>query len=272
MILQPQPPMARDTSPVPAAFLLRGAPVSSTAVPPRAPDLPAKLVTVAARSGARNNVRAQQTTRRMPRGYADCARDARDLTDPHAFRATSWRSARKQPTGRTLRNRRCAAARDRFVDDRTEPFLEALDAESPCRCHTSRRVHGGRIEARRRRPRARADRRRRRRTSRSRPPARSRARRRSAARSPAGPRRATRPRRSRTPPRRSRSAPARCAAGPPPRRRTAGPVSRTVGPASRRSRRYSGPSPTTTSGSRSALKARIATSIRLCAISSASTR
>ena len=63
-----------------------------------------------------------------------------------------------------------------------------------------------------------------------------------------------------------------CAAGRRPRRRASRPVSRTVGPASRRSRRHSGPSPTTTSGSPSALKARIATSIRLCAISSASTR
>ena len=49
------------------------------------------------------------------------------------------------------------------------------------------------------------------------------------------------------------------------------PVKRTFGPASRRSRRPSGPSPITTSGSPSRENASTAMSIRLCAISSAST-
>ena len=49
------------------------------------------------------------------------------------------------------------------------------------------------------------------------------------------------------------------------------PVKVTVGPASLRSRRPSGPSPITTSGSPSRVKASTATSMRLCAISSAST-
>ena len=50
------------------------------------------------------------------------------------------------------------------------------------------------------------------------------------------------------------------------------PAKRTVGPATRRSRRCSGPSPTTTSGTPSRVQARTAVSMFLWAISSETTR